>query len=105
MTRPLFPTAADAVPRVEGRAKVTGAARYASDVRLPRTAYAYLVTSRIGRGTVRAFDLTAAIAVPGVLDILTHETVGNAIRQRPSLYAGGYLSDSVRPLGLAEVAY
>lgn len=105
MNLPLFPTPAHAVPRVEGHAKVTGAARYASDVRLPRTAYAYLLTSRIGRGAVRTFDLTAARAVPGVLDILTHETVGDAIPQRPSLYAGGYLSDSVRPLGSAEVAH
>ena len=43
-----------AAPRYEGRAKVTGEARYPSDVRLARTAYAYLHTSRIGRGSVRA---------------------------------------------------
>ena len=108
MTRPLFPepsgTMGEALPRYERHAKVTGAAHYASDVRLARTAHAYLLTSRIARGSVQSFDLGAARSVPGVLDILTHETVGDEIRQAPAIYAGGYLSDSVRPLGSAEIA-
>lgn len=109
MTRPLFPeptgTMGEALPRYERHAKVTGAACYASDVRLPRTAHAYLLTSRIGRGSVQSLDLGDAMGVPGVLDILTHETVGDDIRQVPAIYAGGYLSDSVRPLGSAEIAH
>ncbi len=109
MTRPLFPgptgTMGEALPRYERHAKVTGWAHYASDVRLARTAHAYLLTSRIGRGSVQSFDLAAARAVSGVLDILIHATVGDEIRQVPAIYAGGYLSNSVRPLGSAEIAY
>ena len=71
------------VPRYDARAKVTGSAPYAADVALPDTAYAYLVTSGIARGRIRSFDLREAKALPGVLDILTHETIGDAIRQVP----------------------
>ncbi|MBX3536663.1 MAG: xanthine dehydrogenase family protein molybdopterin-binding subunit [Chelatococcus sp.] len=91
--------------RYESREKVTGAAIYASDVKLARTAHAYLLTSRIGRGTISSFDLSEARAVPGVLDILTHETLGEEIRQVPIVFEGGYMADSFRPLGSAEVAY
>ncbi|MDY0974659.1 xanthine dehydrogenase family protein molybdopterin-binding subunit [Massilia sp. CFBP9012] len=94
-----------APPRYEGRAKVTGEARYPADVRLGRTAHACLHTSRIGLGTIEAFDLAAARRVPGVIDILTHETVGDQVRQAPAIFQGGYLSDSFRPLGSARIAY
>lgn len=97
--------AAKAPARYEGRAKVTGEARYPSDVRLGRTAHAYLHTSRIGRGTIRTIDLSAAKTVPGVIDILTHENVGDQVRQSPAIYTGGYASDSFRPLGSTEIAY
>jgi xanthine dehydrogenase YagR molybdenum-binding subunit len=66
--------------RIDGPAKVTGEARYPSDEPLQNPAYAYLVTSSISRGRVRGFDLAAARAVPGVLDILTHETVGGEVK-------------------------
>lgn len=92
-------------PRYEAREKVTGAASYASDVRLARTAHAYLLTSKIGRGVIQSFDLAPAKAVAGVLEILTYENVGDAIRQMPMLFEGGYLADSFRPLGSAQVAY
>jgi xanthine dehydrogenase YagR molybdenum-binding subunit len=63
--------------RIDGIAKVTGAARYASDEPVADPAFAYLVTSAIARGRIGAFRLERAKAVPGVLDILTHENVGN----------------------------
>jgi len=69
--------------RVDGVAKVTGAARYASDEQIANPAFACLVTSDIARGRITGFDLTAAKAVPGVLDILTFETVGNQVKSPP----------------------
>ena len=69
--------------RVDGVAKVTGAARYASDEPVANPAFACLVTSNIARGHITGFDLDAARAVPGVLDILTHETVGDRIKSPP----------------------
>ena len=62
-------------PRIDGVAKVTGAARFASDEPVANPVFAYLVTSDIARGHITGFDLNRARAVPGVLDILTYETV------------------------------
>ncbi len=66
--------------RIDGAAKVTGAARYASDEPIANPAYAYLVTSAIARGRIGALKLDAAKAVPGVVDILTHENAGSAAK-------------------------
>jgi xanthine dehydrogenase YagR molybdenum-binding subunit len=59
--------------RRDARLKVTGEARYPADVPVSNPAYAYLVTSTIARGRIDRIDLGGARAVPGVLDILTHE--------------------------------
>ncbi|MBV8354973.1 MAG: xanthine dehydrogenase family protein molybdopterin-binding subunit, partial [Candidatus Eremiobacteraeota bacterium] len=69
--------------RVDGRPKVTGAARYPADIAVANPAYAYLVTSAIARGEIAAFDLAEARAVPGVLDILTYENVAGAFKTPP----------------------
>ena len=93
------------VPRYDARAKVTGSALYASDVALPDVAHAYLVTSAIAKGRIKSFDLREARALPGVLDILTHETIGDAIRPVKFFTEGGPASNSVLPLGSPEIAY
>ncbi len=79
----------DPVPRIEGRAKVTGRALYAADEAVANPAFACLVTSTIARGTIRGFDLADARAVPGVLDIMTHENVGDQADPPPPHGPGG----------------
>lgn len=74
--------------RIDGRAKVTGRARYPSDEVVANPAWAFLVTSAIARGRIRGFDLTEARAVPGFLDILTHENVGGEA-EKPKPMSGG----------------
>jgi len=59
------------VDRVDGRIKVTGAAPYAADTKIPGVAYGYLVTSTVGRGRITAMDTSAALASPGVLAVYT----------------------------------
>jgi len=75
-------------PRIDGVAKVTGAARYASDEPVANPAFAWLITSTIARGRVGALKLEAARATPGVLDILTHDNVGSLARP-PAQMDGG----------------
>ncbi|MFJ6793734.1 xanthine dehydrogenase family protein molybdopterin-binding subunit [Streptomyces sp. NPDC091268] len=58
-------------PRLEGRDKVTGAARYAAEHHLPRRAYAWPVPASVARGRITAVDTAAALALPGVLGVLT----------------------------------
>lgn len=59
------------IDRIDGRLKVTGAAEYSGDYSAPDTAHAYLITSTIGRGRIRAMDTTAALDAPGVIDVYT----------------------------------
>ncbi len=92
-------------PRYDGRAKVTGEASFAADVPLKDPAYAFLVLSPIARGRIAAIDLKAARAIPGVLDILTYETIGNAIKETKFFSEGGPASNSVLPLKSAEIKH
>lgn len=62
-----------ATRRVDGVAKVTGAARYAADYTVPGLLHGWVVSSTIPAGRILAMHLDAARAVPGVVDILTHE--------------------------------
>ncbi|MEW2452869.1 xanthine dehydrogenase family protein molybdopterin-binding subunit [Streptomyces albus] len=62
-----------AAPRREGRAKVTGTARYAAEHTPPACAYAWPVAASVARGRVSAVDDSAALALPGALAVLTHE--------------------------------
>ncbi|MGD2113781.1 MAG: molybdopterin-dependent oxidoreductase [Acidobacteriota bacterium] len=57
--------------RVDGRAKVTGATRFADDLSFPRMCFMRLVRSTVPHGRIARIDLSAAEAVPGVLGFLT----------------------------------
>ncbi|WP_329361464.1 xanthine dehydrogenase family protein molybdopterin-binding subunit [Streptomyces sp. NBC_01483] len=59
--------------RVEGVAKVTGAARYAGEVPYPELAHGWLVLSNVARGRIRAVEAAPVLAMPGVLAVLHHE--------------------------------
>src|SRR5690242_4193285 len=70
MNTPLIGTP---VSRIDGHAKVTGAAQYAGEFDAPDLAYGAVVTATIARGRIVAIDTDRARSVPGVIDILTHE--------------------------------
>jgi xanthine dehydrogenase YagR molybdenum-binding subunit len=59
--------------RIDGVAKVTGAAKYAAEFNVPSLAYGSIVTSTIAKGRIARIDLSAAMRVQGVIDVLTHE--------------------------------
>ena len=59
--------------RVDGRLKVTGAARYSAEHQVENLAYGILVKSTIVKGKIKEIETIAAKAVPGVLEIITHE--------------------------------
>jgi xanthine dehydrogenase YagR molybdenum-binding subunit len=69
------------VERREGRAKVTGTARYAAEHTPPGCAYAWPVPATVARGRVTRVDSTEAMALTGALAVLTHE---NAERLNPA---------------------
>jgi xanthine dehydrogenase YagR molybdenum-binding subunit len=67
----MSPVLGSPLDRVDGRAKVTGAATFAADQRPPDLTYAALVTSTIARGRILGMDLAAASSAPGVVLIVT----------------------------------
>ena len=69
------------VDRVDGHAKTTGGARFAAEYPYPDLAHAALVHSTIARGRITAVHTAAALAVPGVVAVLTHH---NAPSLRPA---------------------
>src|SRR5205809_4633193 len=58
--------------RVDGRARVTGAAKYSVAFQVPDCAYGWTVESNIAKGKILSIDTKAAQAAPGVLAIVTH---------------------------------
>src|SRR4051812_44872279 len=62
-----------ATSRVDGRAKVTGEAKYAGEFNASGLAYGSVVESAIARGRIARIDTSEALRFEGVLDVVTHE--------------------------------
>ncbi|MFB9349931.1 xanthine dehydrogenase family protein molybdopterin-binding subunit [Streptomyces heliomycini] len=63
--------------RVEGRDKVTGAARYAGEIPFAGLVHGWLVLSTVARGRILSVETGPVLGMPGVLTVLHH---GNAPR-------------------------
>ena len=63
------------VTRVDGPAKVTGAARYPAEIALPGLCHLAIVGATVASGRVTDIDAGEALASPGVLAVLTHESL------------------------------
>ncbi|MBC6609051.1 xanthine dehydrogenase family protein molybdopterin-binding subunit [Hymenobacter sp. BT188] len=96
--------------RVDGRLKVTGAARFTAEWDVPNLAYGAVVSSAIAHGAVRSLDVSAARKAPGVLAVLTYE---NAPRLQPipekigeTQFRGeGGITETLQPLQTAAIEY
>ncbi|QIS06007.1 molybdopterin-dependent oxidoreductase [Nocardia brasiliensis] len=60
--------------RIDGHAKVTGAARYTAEIPMPNAAYGVLVGAEIGNGTLTSLDVTGALRA-GAVAVYTHENL------------------------------
>jgi xanthine dehydrogenase YagR molybdenum-binding subunit len=69
----MAPYIGTATSRVDGLAKVTGAAKYAADHNVAGLAHGSVVCSTIAKGRITRLDTGAAMAVRGVLTVLTHD--------------------------------
>ena len=61
--------------RIDGADKVSGQAIYAGDLRLPGMAIAKVLRSPLPHARIRRIDISKASALPGVLSILTRDTI------------------------------
>src|SRR6266446_6929520 len=82
-----------ATSRVDGRAKVTGAAKYAGEFNTAGLAHASLVTSTIAKGRIARIDASEAVSVAGVIEVLTHQN------RPPMASADSAYKDDVAPEG------
>ena len=62
-----------ATSRIDGYAKVTGAAKYAGEFNVPNLVYGFVLDSTIAKGRIVRIDTRGALQVPGVVDVLTHQ--------------------------------
>jgi len=69
----MAPYIGTATSRVDGIAKVTGAAKYAAEFNAPSLTHASVVSATITKGRITRIDTSAATRVKGVLTVLTHE--------------------------------
>jgi carbon-monoxide dehydrogenase large subunit len=73
-----------ALHRKEDRRLLTGAGRYSDDVYMPGQAYAYMVRSPHAHARIRAVATTRALAVPGVIAVLTgRDALADGLRPIP----------------------
>jgi xanthine dehydrogenase YagR molybdenum-binding subunit len=62
-----------ATSRVDGRAKVTGEAKYAGEFNASGLAYGAVIESTIPKGRIAGIDASEALRVEGVFEVLTHQ--------------------------------
>jgi xanthine dehydrogenase YagR molybdenum-binding subunit len=77
--------------RIDGHAKVTGAAKYAGEFKTDGLVYGAVVESAIAKGRIVRIDVSEALRVEGVLDILTHDN------RPPMARASSAYKDDVAP--------
>jgi CO/xanthine dehydrogenase Mo-binding subunit len=66
-----FTTIGQRTPLIEGKAKVTGKIRYATNLELPGMLHARLVTSSYAHARLLSIDASEALAISGVVAVLT----------------------------------
>lgn len=103
------------VRRKEDPRLITGASTYVDDVQLPGMLYAAFARSPYAHGVIKGFDITAAEAAPGVVRIITGETLNTILKSVDTEAKGetgveeGDVDEipvpPVRPLALDKVRY
>ena len=98
--------AEDPINRVDGRAKVTGAAKYFAEFDMPNMSHCIMVTSEISKGTITSIETKNAENAPGVLAVFTHLNMpkipGWEANTAPASSAGG---QKLKMLGSNEILF
>ncbi|MBI9106574.1 MAG: xanthine dehydrogenase family protein molybdopterin-binding subunit [Spirochaetales bacterium] len=62
--------------KVDGTELVTGSAIFAGDLRFPGMLYGYAARAGVPAGKLKSVDVSKAVAVEGVVDVITSENIG-----------------------------
>ena len=95
------------VSRVDGRAKVTGTARYSAEIPLPDLAHGELVGAAVASGRITSIDTTQAERADGVAGVLTHRNTPrvNQVPLVPSLMGSPAPGETFFPMQDEMVYY
>ncbi len=63
------------VPKIDGREKVTGQAKYTADLKFPNMLYGKILTSPHAHARILSIDTSEAETIPGVKEVITHKDV------------------------------
>lgn len=103
-------------PRVDYLHKVTGAAIFASDIEVPGMLHGKILRSTVPHARIRGIDASAALALPGVVAVLTGDDLedlpgsavrwGLSLRDRPVIALGKvrYVGDPVAAVAAVDEA-
>ncbi len=97
MTDPLR-VVGHSVPRVDGLEKVTGRARYVTDLALPGMAHARLLRSPYAHARIVGIDASRARALPGVHAVIVAADLTWCDPYCRAILIGGGASRRYRPL-------
>ena len=78
--------------RVDGRLKVTGAARYSAEMPVANVHYAVIVQSTVANGRITSIDTATAERLPGVVKVLTHHNTPKLPQQVGASQGGRVLT-------------
>ena len=93
-------------PRIDGATKVSGQAKYAAEHAVEGLLQGYIVSSPITKGRITSIDAQAALDLPGVVAVLTHENTPNeAWRDKNYQDQVGPPGSPFRPLHDERVLY
>jgi CO/xanthine dehydrogenase Mo-binding subunit len=91
-TTPIHSVIGCDAPRVDAIAKVTGAAQFTGDLRLPGMAHGRIMRSPYAHARIVAIDTSRASSLPGVIAVMTGRDLpaadpfyGHALKDRPIL--------------------
>ncbi|RYF37120.1 MAG: xanthine dehydrogenase family protein molybdopterin-binding subunit [Comamonadaceae bacterium] len=103
-------------PRADYLQKVTGTATFASDVEVPGMLHGKILRSTVPHARIRSIDTSAALAIPGVVAVLTGDDLkdlpgtairwGLSLRDRPviALHKVRYVGDPVAAVAAVDEA-
>lgn len=80
----------EAMNRIDGLLKVTGAANYATDYKISNPAHAVIFKSEIAAGTILDIETGAAEKAPGVLAVITYKNAPK-LNTKGGIRGGGLL--------------
>lgn len=82
----------ESINRIDGLLKVTGAAEYATDYKIPNPAFAVIFKSEIAAGKITEIDTSAAEKASGVLAVITHKNAPK-LNEKGGIRGGGLLQN------------